>query len=450
MNIFQRLWGRIKQMFDRTTIETVIGEKPELTTSMIDHIDLWQKMLAGNAPWITGNVKSIGIETSICQEFADVTLSEMDVHIDDTQLQKQFDDGTRDLPQNLISGLAVGSFVLRPIGEMGTEFVTPDKFIPIRFDLDGKPCDIAFIDIRQIDDAVYYLRLERHKLEDGNLIITNRAYRSATRYGFDTPIPLSTVSDWANLDDGVIYPGMDRMDFGYYRNPIKNQIDDSPCGISIYDSATELIRRADIQAARLDWEFESGERAIHVDDRMIREQGDGHYSTAKLNKRLYRGLYAEDGDKPLIETYSPEFRDASIVNGLEQCYRQIERSVGLAYGDLSNVNEVERTATEVKSARFRKYNRVAAIERNLRTCLTDYIDALAFYGGKFTTLHEVTINFHDNVLTDEDAERLQDRQDLAAGIMQPWEYRMKWYNEDEKTAKKILADGGDDTTEVIE
>ena len=60
---------------------------------------------------------------------------------------------------------------------------------------------------------------------------------------------------------------------------------------------------------------------------------------------------------------------------------------------------------------------------------------------------KVTIDFDDSIIEDKTTERNNDRQDLAAGIMNDWEYRMKWYNEDEATAKKMLPKMEDMTTE---
>ena len=34
-----------------------------------------------------------------------------------------------------------------------------------------------------------------------------------------------------------------------------------------------MIKKADVQAARLDWEYDSGERAIHVDQRALKTKG---------------------------------------------------------------------------------------------------------------------------------------------------------------------------------
>jgi hypothetical protein len=60
---------------------------------------------------------------------------------------------------------------------------------------------------------------------------------------------------------------------------------------------------------------------------------------------------------------------------------------------------------------------------------------------------DIDIKFDDSIIEDKQSERSTDRQDVAMGAMPLWEYRMKWYNEDEKTAKAaVQIDDG----EVIE
>ena len=100
---------------------------------------------------------------------------------------------------------------------------------------------------------------------------------------------------------------------------------------------------------------------------------------AKLNRRLYRGLNLEDGkDKELLKEYSPTMRDDAYNRGLEKYLREIEFNVGLAYGDLSDVQQVEKTAAEVKTSKARKFNRVGAIQNKLKDCLEDFVAGLAF------------------------------------------------------------------------
>ena len=174
-----------------------------------------------------------------------------------------------------------------------------------------------------------------------------------------------------------------------------------------------------------------------MDNRALKkDKSTGRLGMAKLSSRLYRGLNLEAGkDQELLKEYSPEMRDEAFKRGLEEYKREIEFSVGLAYGDLSNAQEVAKTATEIKASKNRKYNRVTAIQNNLYDCLEDFVAGLAFYNSMLNSGYEFSCKFNDSILTDEETERKQDMADVAAGFMHHWEYRMKWYNEDENTAK---------------
>ena len=47
-------------------------------------------------------------------------------------------------------------------------------------------------------------------------------------------------------------------------------------------------------------------------------------------------------------------------------------------------------------------------------------------------------------IIDKESERERDRQDVRDGLMQPWEYRLKWYGETEADAKAILEEREND------
>ena len=428
-------------MFGYTTLKQIVGKDITLSDKMIYAINEWKQMLNGQADWITDSVVSLGIEEGICREFADCALVEMETSVSNERLDKIYQKNIASLNENLQEGLALGSFVLKPLGGTAAEFVSADKIIPISFGDDRKPIDIAFLTVKKVGDVDYFTRFERHYFANGNLTIENKCFHSQTSRDIGLPCSLEAVEEWANIDPGpVTYPGMNRMDFGYYRNPIKNKVDGSACGVSVYESAVDLIKKADIQGARLDWEYESGERVIHVDNRALKQdKATGKFELPKLKKKLYRGLNLEAGkDQELLKEYSPEMRDEAFKRGLEEYKREIEFSVGLAYGDLSDVQEVAKTATEIKASKNRKYNRVTAIQNNLYDCLEDFAAGLAFYNSMLNSGYEFSCKFNDSILTDEETERQQDRQDVSMGVMSHLEYRMKWYNEDEATAKKML------------
>ena len=308
-------------MFGYTTLKQIVGKDITLSDKMIDAINEWKQMLNGQADWITDSLVSLGIEEGICREFADCALVEMETSVSNERLDKIYQKNIASLNENLQEGLALGSLVLKPLGEAAAEFISADKIIPISFGDDGKPIDIAFLTVKKVGDVDYFTRFERHYFINGNLTIENKCFHSQTSRDIGLPCSLEAVEEWANIDPGpVTYPGMNRMDFGYYRNPIKNKVDGSACGVSVYESAVDLIKKADIQGARLDWEYESGERAIHVDNKALKQdRSTGEFGMAKLSKRLYRGLNLEAGkDQELLKEYSPEMRDEAFKRGLEE------------------------------------------------------------------------------------------------------------------------------------
>lgn len=434
MRVLDFLKGMWRRLFPLKDIKTALNIKPAMSQDMLECIELWANSYSGNANWLDENIKSLGLEKAISREFANIVLNEMTVNISNPKLMKAFENAIRDLDMNFQKGLATGAMVIKPLGVDSVQFVSANAFIPIEFDSHGRLVKVVFPEFKQIGDK-YYTRLEYHDLDlVKGLTITNTAYSSATKGNLGREIPLEYVEEWKNVKPYTAYPLMLKPAFGYYRNPIDNTIDSSHCGVSIFNSALELIRLADIQFSRLDWEFESGERAVHV-DAVAFEDGK---KTAHLNRRLYRCVDIDDGNGELFKDFSPQLRQADFISGLNEYKRNIEFSVGLAYGDISDPNIVAKTATEIKSAKDRKYNTVTAIQQNLKECLEDLTYALAFYNALATSNYTFTCTFKDSILTDEEAERRQDIQDLSLGILNLWEYRAKWYGEDEATAKAIL------------
>lgn len=440
-NLTNWLKGVMGRMFGYQQMKNIAGRDITMTQPMIDAINGWKDMIDGRAGWIDEDkgITSLKIEAGICREFADIALGEMEASVDNDRLNEAFKNAIRDLNENLQDGLALGSFIIKPLGENRSEFVTADKFVPVSFDDEGKPSDIMFFTRKKVGENNYYTKVERHYFdENGNLVISNKCYHASTESTIGNHCDLAEVSEWADIEpEPITYPGMNKNDYGYFRVPLKNRVDGSACGVSIYAEAVSAIRKADIQYGRLDWEYSSGERAVHVDERALRRK-DGRIKLPEGKQRLYRGLNLEQNQGELYKEYSPAMRDEAYIRGLEKAYRNIEFIVGLAYGDLSDASEVDKTATEVRASKQRKYNRVNAIQENLRDCLSDFVDALAFYNELYTTKYEFSCTFNDSILTDEETEREQDRKDVAMGVMSLTEYRAKWYQEDEETAAANL------------
>ena len=101
------------------------------------------------------------------------------------------------------------------------------------------------------------------------------------------------------------------------------------------------------------------------------------------------------------------------------------------------------TATQVISENSTMFRTIKKHEIILEQTITELCRIILHLGNTamkagLNEEAQVTIDFDDSIIEDKTTERNNDRQDLATGIMNDWEYRMKWYNEDEATAKKML------------
>ena len=412
-------------LFPIKSIEQAVGVKPALSENMLNCIDLWAKCYGGQAPWVDGEkIVSLRLEKSITREFANVTLNEMTVNISDKKLSDIFHKSlSGHLNRNLQRGLATRGLILKPLPDNTTQFIAANAYIPLDADVNGRYRDIIFPEFKKLGDK-YYTRFERHTLDKRGLTVTNTAYLSGSPNELGREVPLTFVQEWSNYASSVTFP-TDRMIFGQFSVPLDNTVDGDPNGISIFADALEIIKKADIQYGRLDYEFESARRRIHADLSLLKKKTDG--GGYEIKDDIYVDVNGDKDD--FFSEFSPALRQDGFIAGLEEYKREIEFAVGLSYGDISNPQYVEKTATEVNASKARKRNTVDKIQEQLRVCLEDYLWALAFYNRMTKSGYEFTCDFKDSILNDEQSEREEDRKDLANGTLRPEEYRAKYRGE---------------------
>jgi len=428
---FQEWFGRRTPIKD---IQTALDIRPAISQELIDCTELWWSCYIGEAQWCGEQpdgsiVTSLRIEQSVVRELADIVTNEMTVSTDNEHLNELLSQALSELPSELQKGLATGAMVIKPLGAGGgVQFVPQNEFIPVEYDSRRRLRKVVFPEVRKIGEY-WYTRLEYHSIEDGLLTILNTAYRSGQRGVLGAQISLTDVDAWKKLPEKKVY-NTDKPVFGYYRNPLPNTLDNSSGGISVFDAALSTISLADRQFSRIDYEFDSARRRIMVDEQGVK----------RVNGKTVLGgdVFTPVDIENLFEDFTPEVRQTDFIAGLNEYKREIEFQCGLSYGDISDPQSVDKTATEIKSAKQRKYNTVTAIQKNLRTCIEELLYAIAFWEAQTTSGYKFTCDFKDSILTDEETERKQDIQDIGLGIMRPEEYRAKWYGEDLDTALKNL------------
>lgn len=444
-----------RALFPQAVAEREFGVSPAVSMTMEQQIALWYAMLVNTPPWQDCNVKAVGLPAAICREVTRPTLVEFTANITGSQRADYLSDGFRLAKENfgkaLELGLALGGVALKPYiygDKLLVDMTGAAGFQPTKFDPTGRCIGGVFRDKPVKVNGKYYVRLESHDLTDTVYTIKNKAYYSDSTGSVGAPAPLEVVPEWADIQEEVTIQNMDGPLFAYFKPPIANTADtNSLCGMSIYgDAATvELIKQADEQWERLRWEYKSGERKVLM---------DGNTSTANMfDKRLFEiGAFTADGD--FYQFLNPELRNDAVYKGFQDVLRRIEFNVGLSYGDISDPQTVEKTATEIRSGKQRKYVLISSIQ----TSLEHTFDALIYAMDVYATLYglaadgeyEVTYDWGDSILDDQETkgnEFARDLQLLNAGIMNDWEFRAKYFNEDEATAKAALPKMQDVVTE---
>ena len=146
-----------------------------------------------------------------------------------------------------------------------------------------------------------------------------------------------------------------------------------------------------------------------------------------------------------IQEFAPALRTESQADAFRIALQMLGDlcGLGLTYFDFDNSGYV-KTATEVSSdnsALMRNIRRhetaqegsLVGICRAAMACSRGLGEAIPDEGA-------MRVAFDDSIITDTAAEKAQDMADVAAGLMGAWEYRRKWYGEDEKTARARAGD----------
>lgn len=404
-------------------IQKVLNENSDIqidfcmSSQMARQIELWSRMFENHPPWRSGAVEVMGLPASIAGEIARLVTLELKTEVKGSVRAQYINDVYQKLLKNIRIyteyGCAKGGVIFKPypsLNGIDIQAIQADCFFPISFDDSGRITQCVFLEQFRKGNKIYS-RLEVHTLQNRVLTIANRVYLSTNDYSLGSEIGISLVDRWAELVPSISFSGVDRLPFGYFKVPLANAEDsDSPLGVSVYSRAVGRIKEADRRYSQINWEYDAKEAAVHIAQSLLRinpQTQETEYPEGR--DRLYREFEYNVGaaDKPLLESYSPEIRDQSYFNGLNNLLRMIEFNCSLAYGTLSDPSNVDKTAEEIKMSKQRSYQMVSDTQGALQDALDDLLYAIDFYctvynlcpSGNYT----VTYAWDDSIIRDTDA-----------------------------------------------
>lgn len=472
---------------EKVEIEDVI-QKSLISAKMRAALTKWRQMYEDRPPWKKAatiedptEIETEGYPATIAREKARMATLEMKSVITGvngtetenaseriTFLNDSYQSGVIEkMPTQVEFAAALGGLIIKPYlvfdnesnGTFEFDFVQADDFLPLAFSVNGKITDAAFLETKTKVDKIY-TRIERHRLTNRGVMITNTAYvrdvrstnSSITQIAdLGKLIPLTAVPEWEDLEPQKEISGIKQLLFGYIKMPEANTIDTySPLGISVFARAADLIKQADMQYSRLLWEFRGGELAIDVDRNALIDNSykddDGviHNRTTLgiMQQRLFRKTNIDASQGETYNVFNPSFRDVSLLNGLNNILMRVEDVCSLSRGTLSNVNAEARTATELKINKQRTYQSNAEIQKAIEKALQDVVYAMNVYTDfyKLYPAEEYAVSFawDDSVISDIQ-EEIKTRLILQQnGIESKLNIRMWYFGETEEQARAAL------------
>jgi A118 family predicted phage portal protein len=294
-----------------------------------------------------------------------------------------------------------------------------------------------------------YLYLQIHRREDtGNYVIENRIYRYDNEQLADEQ--LVNVKGFENIPP-VVHTGSDKRQFVIDRPNIANNVNYLlPTGIAIYANAIDVLQGVDIAYDSYVNEFKLGKKRIMV----------------KPSAAQYLdGTPAFDPDDVVFYVMPEDTEDGAVVTPIDMTLRTAEHNTGIQ--DQLNILSSKcgfgetyyrfdggsvATATQVISENSTMFRTIKKMEIVLEQALVELCRILLRMGNTAMNAGlnedvEISIDFDDSIIEDKQTDFSRDMQLLNAGIMNDWEFRMRWMNEDEATAKAALPKMQDMTDE---
>ena len=225
--------------------------------------------------------------------------------------------------------------------------------------------------------------------------------------------------------------------FSIVRPAVDNtRVDFSPYGQSVFADAVDAIQAVDLAFDAMISEIDNGKMRIFLSDVMFdveRDGGGGRVSIpfGRQDCTVFRKVMSTEDT---ITEFAPTLRTEAQVRAFRTALQMLGDlcGFGVGYFDFDKVGYV-KTATEVSADNSALMRNIRRHEHALEGAVAGICRALLAaerrLGAPLPGEGRVRVTFDDSIITDTTAEKRQDMDEVAAGLMAPEEYRERWHAE---------------------
>lgn len=414
---------------------------------------------------------SLGMGKKLCEDWANLLMNEKVQITLEGQREQEFVD--RILTENnftvranemqeMKSALGTVAYIPRVIGQevsesgeivpgnasgIAIDYVTIENIYPLAWS-NGYISECAFSSVVTRGGKDYaYLQIHK-KGADGLYIIENRIYRYDNELLSDEQ--LGNVAGFERIPP-VVHTGSDRRQFVIDRPNIANNYNYLlPTGISVYANAIDVMQGVDIAYDSYVNEFVLGKKRIMVKPSASKYlNGDPVFDPSDV---VFYVLPEDVSDSAVITPIDMALRTAEHNTGIQDQLNILSSKCGFGETYYRFDGGSVATATQVISENSTLFRTIKKHEIILEQVLDELCRVILRLGNAAMGLGlnenvEISIDFDDSIIEDDTTNFSRDMQMLSAGIMNDWEFRMRWMNEDEETAKAALPKAEDMTDE---
>ena len=446
-------------------------------------VSVWKSWYQGNVKnfhrykrynghdWVNCDRVTLGMGKKVCEDWANLLMNEKVQITLEGKKEQEFIDRIltannftvkANEMQEMKSALGTVAYIPRVVGQSVSDtgepipgdasgivldYVTIEHIFPLAWH-NGFIIECAFDSIVTVQGKTYlYLQIHRTD-ERGQYIIENSIYRYENESLSD--VKLTEVPGFERIPP-VVYTGSDKRQFVIDRLNIANNVDYLlPVGVSVLANAIGALQGVDKAFNCYVNEFDNGALLLAVKMPATKYE-DGKPTLDSHDGRFY--LLPEDTTQgSIVDAISPQLRTDKLNVGLQDQLNLLSSKCGFGETYYRFDGGSVATATQVISENSTMFRTVKKHEIVLEQALTELCRILLRLGNTVMNAGlnedvEISIDFDDSIIEDKATDFSRDMQLLNAGIMNDWEFRMKWMNEDEATAKAALPKMQDMTDE---
>lgn len=359
-------------------------------------------------------------------------------------VEKAFYSGTGAFVMKLDGMTATdGEAVASGDAEIRMEYLPAQCIIPISIKY-HKITEVAFASETTVRGKKF-VYVESHTLENGTYVIQNRYYSDTNGTLKPTPLPDGVAE---RVNTGSPYPFFSII----HPNMVNPHSDANGLGCSVFANAIDNLKGTDIAFNNFVRDLWLGGKKVFYSRELTKTVGvdkDGNPIYIAPDDMLQQ-LFVSVGDeftdeKSLVHEFNPALRvqDNRDAVQAQLGYLSFECGMGTRHYRFDGMAAGGITATQYTGEKQELKQNAAKHGIVIAKALRDICRAILWAGKNILGQPvdpetPITVNFSDGYIVSDEEKKAADMVDVQQGIMQKWEYRAKWYGEDEETAKAAV------------